>query len=104
MHVGALYYMSLGSELSFEERTQFAHDVVGQAFYEYSDGSYYSESEYSLEGNWKERFWGKENYERLLEIKRTWDPTFVFSCRHCVGDEEEPGQVDSLTMPSWRRN
>ena len=104
MHVGALYYISLGSELSFEERTQFAHDVVGPAFYEYSEGSYYSESEYSLEGNWKERFWGKENYERLLEIKRTWDPTFVFSCRHCVGDEEEPGQVDSHTMPSWRRN
>ena len=104
MHVSALSYISLGSELSHDERTAFAHDVVGPAFYAYSDGSYYSESEYSLDGDWKERFWGAENYQRLLSIKRTWDPTFVFSCRHCVGDEEEPGQVDNLTMPSWRRD
>ena len=104
MHISALSYLSLGSELNFEERVEFAHDVVGPAFYKYSEGSYYSESEYSLNGNWKERFWGAQNYQRLLSIKRTWDPTFVFICRHCVGDEEEPGQVDGHTMPTWRRN
>ena len=44
MHVSALSYISLGSELSHDESTEFAHDVVGPAFYAYSDGSYYSES------------------------------------------------------------
>jgi len=103
MHISALSYVNLGLDLSHEERKQFAHDVVGPEFYKFSDGSYFSESEYSLVGHWKERFWGKENYQRLLSIKRTWDPTFVFTCRHCVGDEEEPGHVDASTRPSWRR-
>ena len=105
MHVSALGYISLTSEMSHEERATFAHEVIGPAFYQFSDGSYYSESEYSLDqGAWKERFWGADNYQRLLSVKRTWDPTFAFSCRHCVGDEEEPGQVGEDTRPSWRRN
>ena len=90
MHITASPFMSFGAELTWEKRTQFAHEVVAPAFYKFSEGSYYSESEYSMEGTWKERFWGKENYERLLSIKRTWDPSFAFSCRHCVGDEEQP--------------
>ena len=103
MHLSALAYVNFGVELSFQERIEFAHDVVAPAFYPFSEGSYYSESEYSLKEDWKERFWGMENYQRLLAIKRIWDPTFVFTCRHCVGDEEEPGQVDASSMPTWRR-
>ena len=37
------------------------------------------------------RFWTEDQYSRLLAVKRTWDPELVFSCRHCVGDGEEPG-------------
>ena len=48
------------------------------------------------------RFWGDETYERLLAIKKTWDPEMVFSCRHCVGDGETPGIVTKTTRPSWR--
>jgi len=103
VHVSSLGYLSFGGEMSLEERAEFAHEVVGPAMYEYSEGSYYSESEYTLEGDaWKWRFWGWENYMRLLEIKRIWDPTFVFNCKHCVGDMEEPGQVGPTTLPSWR--
>ena len=38
-------------------------------------------------GGWKNRVYG-EQYERLLEIKRSVDPDSVFWCKHCVGDEE----------------
>ena len=31
-----------------------------------------------------------------------WDPTMVFGCRHCIGDEESPGIITGETMPSWR--
>ena len=48
------------------------------------------------------RFWTEDQYARLLAVKRTWDPELVFSCRHCVGDGEEPAQVSASTRPSWR--
>ena len=70
MHVSALSYISLGKELSVDEKVEFAHSVVGPAMYQFSSGSYYSESEYSLQGNqWGERFWGKENYNQLLKVR-----------------------------------
>jgi hypothetical protein len=40
----------------------------------------------SYEKNYQKVFWG-DNYERLLEIKRQADPTDVFWCSPCVGDE-----------------
>ena len=70
MHVSALGYMSLGKELSVEEKVDFAHSVVGPAMYQFSSGSYYSESEYSLQGDeWGERFWGREIYNQLLKVR-----------------------------------
>ncbi|KAI0439620.1 FAD-binding domain-containing protein [Xylaria telfairii] len=38
------------------------------------------------EPNWQHTFWG-ENYERLLQIKRTVDPLDVLWCHPCVGNE-----------------
>ena len=70
MHVSALSYISLGKELSVDEKVDFAHSVVGPAMYQFSLGSYYSESEYSLQGNqWGERFWGRETYNQLLKVR-----------------------------------
>ena len=103
-----------------DEKVDFAHSVVGPAMYQFSSGSYYSESEYSLQGDeWGERFWGRETYNQLLkvrenlkqkvcpvrngieqegyiygqiselktaQVKKTWDPEHIFSCRHCIGD------------------
>ena len=52
--------------------------------------------------NYDRRYWGEQNYQRLLEIKMKWDPTMVFGCHHCVGDEESPGRVNQNTLPYWR--
>ena len=39
-----------------------------------------------LEPDWQEEFWGG-NYQRLLQIKRKYDPEDLFVCHHCVGSE-----------------
>ena len=48
-------------------------------------GAYLNEADY-FEPDWQRSFWG-ENYPRLLEIKRKFDPDGLFSCHHCVGSE-----------------
>jgi FAD/FMN-containing dehydrogenase len=49
------------------------------------EGSYVNETDY-FEPNWQVAFWG-ENYPKLLEIKRIYDPHNMFTCHHCVGSE-----------------
>jgi hypothetical protein len=51
-------------------------------------GSYVNETDY-FEPNWQREFWG-DNYEKLLAIKRKFDPDGMFSCHHCVGSEDLP--------------
>ncbi|KAL7816041.1 hypothetical protein V8C44DRAFT_307463 [Trichoderma aethiopicum] len=48
-------------------------------------GAYINEA-FPFEKNWQETFWGS-NYARLLRIKRAIDPTDVFWCSPCVGNE-----------------
>jgi FAD/FMN-containing dehydrogenase len=48
-------------------------------------GSYVNETSY-FELDWQHAFWG-DNYEKLLAIKRTYDPRGLFMCHHCVGSE-----------------
>ncbi|BGP00262.1 hypothetical protein NBRC10513v2_004487 [Rhodotorula toruloides] len=48
--------------------------------------SYSSESNY-YEADWQDVWYGKENYGRLMEAKREWDPEGVFSARRAVGSE-----------------
>lgn len=48
-------------------------------------GSYANEASYFTK-NWQEEFWG-DNYAKLLEVKRKYDPTNIFTCHHCVGSE-----------------
>ncbi len=48
-------------------------------------GAYPNEADY-FEPDWQRSFWGA-NYERLLEIKRRYDPEGLFTCHHCVGSE-----------------
>jgi FAD/FMN-containing dehydrogenase len=49
-------------------------------------GSYVSESNY-FEPNWQKSFWGN-NYKRLAEIKKKYDPEGLFFVHHGVGSEE----------------
>ena len=53
-------------------------------------------------GQWQERLWDKETYDRLLNIKNLWDPEHLFECRHCVGNGEPVLSVGPNTLPSWR--
>jgi len=48
-------------------------------------GSYVNETDY-FEPDWQQSFWG-ENYQRLWDIKRKYDPEGLFFCHHCVGSE-----------------
>jgi FAD/FMN-containing dehydrogenase len=49
-------------------------------------GSYVNEADF-FEPDWQRSFWG-DNYRRLLEIKRRYDPTNLFRVHHGVGSEE----------------
>jgi hypothetical protein len=48
-------------------------------------GSYVNETDW-FEPGWQRSFWG-DNYGKLLEIKRKYDPAGLFWCHHCVGSE-----------------
>ena len=57
MHLMPILYLSFSHQMSYEERMEFAHDVVGPTLYKHSDHSYYSESEYTLDSEaWKQRY------------------------------------------------
>ena len=48
-------------------------------------GAYVAESSF-FEKEWQSSYWGP-NYQRLLAIKRKYDPDCLFFCRHGVGTE-----------------
>jgi FAD/FMN-containing dehydrogenase len=50
-----------------------------------ASGSYVNETDY-FEPDWQRSFWG-DNYPRLLDIKRHYDPSNVFRVHHGVGSE-----------------
>lgn len=52
----------------------------------FGTAAYYNE-DYDLEVSWQESMFG-DNYKRLYEVKKAWDPNDVFSCRACVGSED----------------
>lgn len=46
-------------------------------------GCYMNEGDW-MEENWQQTFFG-ENYDRLLAVKKRYDPTSLFNCWKCVG-------------------
>jgi len=48
-------------------------------------GAYVNEADY-FEPDWQHSFWG-DNYSRLLDVKRRYDPTNLFRVHHGVGSE-----------------
>ena len=77
------------------EHARLTH-VLGRALRERApeSGAYLNESDRD-EPEWQQAWWG-ENYERLLRLKRRWDPKDVFWCEVCVGGErwrEREGRV-----------
>ncbi|KAK3088639.1 hypothetical protein FSP39_021698 [Pinctada imbricata] len=55
-------------------------------FQAFGDGMYPNESGPNVT-DWKKHFWGT-NYDRLLLIKKQWDPESFFYCSQCVGSDE----------------
>ncbi|XP_060084761.1 uncharacterized protein LOC132564025 [Ylistrum balloti] len=82
-------YMSLTSGISWSGYGDHEHEFVaeGQKVREklrpFGFGSYRNEGS-ADSPSWKDDFWGS-NYDRLLVIKRRYDPDNVFSCADCVG-------------------
>mmetsp|Transcript_7446 Transcript_7446/g.23469 ORF Transcript_7446/g.23469 Transcript_7446/m.23469 type:complete len:569 (+) Transcript_7446:782-2488(+) len=70
-------------------RNAMMHVVTGVTdmapLYKLAPNSYFSESLYNT-SDWKQRFWG-DNYDRLLDIKKQWDPEGRFWCNRCVGSD-----------------
>ncbi|KAK7612538.1 hypothetical protein IWX49DRAFT_585211 [Phyllosticta citricarpa] len=56
-------------------------------------GCYLNEADYGEE-EWQQTFFGA-NYDKLLSIKRKWDPTSLFRCWKCVGWEGFDDRLDS---------
>ena len=46
-----------------------------------------------------DRYWGKANYQKLLQIKNKYDPDNVFWCRNCVGSEVK--KEDESGLSNW---
>ncbi|KAK1960822.1 FAD-binding domain-containing protein [Colletotrichum sublineola] len=58
------------------------------------EGSMYpNEADPWLE-DWRQDFWGLENYAKLLQIKRKYDPDNLLNCWKCVGFEDIEMQRD----------
>ncbi|PQE26736.1 isoamyl alcohol oxidase protein [Rutstroemia sp. NJR-2017a BVV2] len=56
-----------------------------------STGGYLNE-DFPWATDWKEAWWGTENYDKLLAIKRKYDPDSLLNCWKCVGFEEETAE------------
>lgn len=67
------------------QTTTYLRNVEVQALRDLAPntGAYLNEAD-PTEPNWQNTFWG-ENYPRLLQLKRQWDPKGVFWCIPCVG-------------------
>ena len=55
-----------------------------------NSGAYQNEADV-FEPNPEQAYWGQENYEKLLKIKREIDPNNVLTCWDCIGwDKTDP--------------
>lgn len=82
--------MSLTCGLSWPDMTQDARGVEMAEHYtkdliKFGNGSYFNNPSVYLP-DWKTAYWGG-HYDRLLAIKKAWDPNNVFTCHHCVGSD-----------------
>lgn len=70
-----------------ESARGLTEDVLGPLRAASPNGGAYGNEADVNEPNWQQAFWG-QNYERLLRIKKEWDPKGVFYVHHGVGSEE----------------
>nr|ANM86473.1 putative 6-hydroxy-D-nicotine oxidase [Cladonia uncialis subsp. uncialis]AUW31378.1 putative 6-hydroxy-D-nicotine oxidase [Cladonia uncialis subsp. uncialis] len=90
----SLFHMNFGLSFAQDaswEQLSISHDLVAQWQYQFRDlvpdsGSYISEATFSDKA-WKHDYFG-DNYERLLGIKRKYDPESVFWASVAVGSDD----------------
>ncbi|KAM7219564.1 FAD-linked oxidoreductase [Rhypophila decipiens] len=61
------------------------------------DGCTYSNEADPWMKDWSTQFWGDENYEKLLAVKREVDPQNLLTCWHCVGWTPEEDGYDCIS-------
>ncbi|KAI0887740.1 FAD-binding domain-containing protein [Annulohypoxylon maeteangense] len=79
---GASYEQRLQNMTAITKATLLAEELTG------TEGGTYTNEANPFTPNWRESWWG-DNYERLLEIKKRYDPEGVFKCWKCIGFEDE---------------
>jgi len=64
----------------------------------YINGMYYNEAPDDMSpAMWKEQFWGSSIYGDLVDIKKRFDPTNMFTCASCLGsDWDEDNTADPI--------
>ncbi|KRX05608.1 FAD-binding, type 2 [Pseudocohnilembus persalinus] len=60
---------------------------------------YWNEPQHNVK-NWTQRYWGGlQNYNRLLKVKKIYDPENFLTCYHCVG-YNQPSEIDPSLCPN----
>jgi ribonuclease T2 len=74
-----------GSLFHFQNLFPQVGTYFESTLYSLGPHSYFGESAYTLT-EWPTRYWNRQQYLRLLLVKKSVDPKGVFTCHHCVGD------------------
>ncbi|QSZ31942.1 hypothetical protein DSL72_001511 [Monilinia vaccinii-corymbosi] len=83
---GWTYNMTLGER---ETQISLLHNLTAMVEELTPAGGAYFNEAHPWTRDWKEAWWGPQNYERLAGIKRKYDPDNLLSCWKCVGFDEE---------------
>ncbi|CAG9982595.1 unnamed protein product [Clonostachys byssicola] len=81
--VGSTYQERLTALTNLTTLTVKLENIMGA-----DGGSYMNEAD-PYTPDWKESFYGLDNYEKLLKIKNKYDPQSLLKCWKCVGFDEE---------------
>jgi hypothetical protein len=81
------------------------YEFANSEFNDWGDGGAYVNEPQSQLPDWIERFWTKAKYEKLLVIKKKWDPDNVFIVHQGVGwdkvsNASHRSEVDTLIVSS----
>lgn len=76
------YEKRLEAAVNLTRSTELAEEVIGPG-----GGAYVHETSVFTK-DWQESYWGI-NYDRLLEIKKKYDPNSLLNCWKCVGFKDE---------------
>lgn len=89
-------YMSWSSPFSDKPIIALAEKLTA-GFIKHGNGTYFNEGSAYLP-DWKRAYWG-DHYDRLLAIKRKWDPENVLTCFQCVGSDTIMQEVTTPPIP-----